>query len=494
MNRETINLAAVLPTVALSVIGVLIMALGPFSKRGRPNRMGLLALLGVIAAAFALVPMMNPVNRGFWYSGLWVVDDYSAFFHATFLLIAGLTALGSMDYLRRQKMDHPEYYALLMFATAGMLTMAASEDLIVIFIGLEALSISTYVLAGFRRTDLKSNESAMKYFLLGSFASAFFLYGIALIFGATGSTNLAGIADGIRLIGEEPSGTSQIALVYLAAALMLIALCFKVAAAPFHVWTPDVYEGAPTPVTAFMSVGPKAAGFAVLLRVFVSAFGYPSLQDRWQAAIGIIAILTMTLGNIVATVQPNIKRMLAYSSIAHAGYVAVGLAAAAKQPDGAVSAALFYLLAYAATNLGAFAIVSVLGRSEDKLTNVSDYAGLARKRPVLAALLSLFLLSLAGVPGTAGFTAKFFIFRAAVDSGLYSLASVGALTTVVSFYFYLYVIVQMYMREPHEDFADVGVPATGALLLAVAAVATVYLGVWPNDVLNWSLEAARSLH
>jgi NADH-quinone oxidoreductase subunit N len=492
MNPATINVQAILPLIVLSVIGIAVMVIPPFIPRSRRDSGLDVTIGGLLVALGATSYLTSPENRGVWYSGMWVVDEFSVFFHVVFLFIATLTALSAADYLKREKMNHPEFYALLIFATAGMVTMAASQDLIVIFIGLEVLSIATYVLAGFRRTDLKSNESALKYFLLGSFASAFFLYGIALIFGATGSTNMSGIAEGIRQIAlAEGNPVGSVSLVYLAAALMLIALCFKVAVAPFHVWTPDVYEGAPTPVTAFMSVGPKAAGFAVLLRILVSAF--PALQGRWQDAILIIAALTMSLGNVVALVQPNVKRMLAYSSIAHAGYVAMALAAAARQPEGAVSAALFYLLAYAATNLGAFAIVAALGRSEDRLTFISDYAGLARNRPVLSALLALFLLSLAGVPGTAGFTAKFFVFRAAVDAQLYSLAIVGALTTVISFYFYLYIIVQMYMREPREDFADVRMPASGRFMLAVAALATIYLGLWPTNVLSWSLEAAKSL-
>jgi len=291
-----------------------------------------------------------------------------------------------------------------------------------IFLGLEILSIATYVLAGLRRTDLKSNESAMKYFLLGSFASAFFLYGTALIFGAAGSTNLNAIHTALN--GPH----IQITLAYLSAALILIALCFKVAVAPFHIWTPDVYEGAPSPVTGFMSVGPKAAGFAVLFRIFLTAF--PTLQTRWVDGIWVIAALTMILGNVIAVAQPNIKRMLAYSSIAHAGYVAVAFATSSVP---GMSAALFYLLAYSVMNLGAFTIITVLSRSEDKLVNISDYAGLGTKRPGLAALLSLFLLSLAGVPGTVGFAGKFFIFRSAVESGLVWLTVIGVITTVVSF-------------------------------------------------------------
>jgi NADH-quinone oxidoreductase subunit N len=364
-------------------------------------------------------------------------------------------------------------------ATAGMLLMAGSNELMMVFIGLEILSIATYVLAGYRRTDLKSNESALKYFLVGSFSSAFFLYGVALIFGATGSTNLLGIADAMN------SSNVQITLVYLGTALIFIALCFKVAVAPFHVWTPDVYEGAPTPVTGFMSTGPKAAGFAVFLRVFLTAF--PAINDRWGGMIWMVAALTMVLGNVIALVQPNIKRMLAYSSIAHAGYIAVAFAAGNGK---GVSAALFYTLAYSVTTLGAFAIITILGRSEDKFVNLSDFAGLGAKRPGMAALLTLFLLSLAGIPGTAGFAGKFFIFRSAVEAGITPLAIIGVVTTVVSFYYYLYVIVQMYMRDPSEDFADAPTTPALNLALAITSVGTIYLGVMPTRILEWTATAA----
>src|SRR5215467_4274178 len=359
------------------------MVAEPFVGTAKKSRLGWLAFAGTVAGMLSLIPMAG--NRGQWYSNLWIVDDYGVFLNFVFLLIAAITILTSIDFLRREDMNHPEFYSLLLFATAGMLMMAGSNELMMVFLGLEILSIATYVMAGFRRTDLKSNESALKYFLLGSFSSAFFLYGIALIFGATGSTNLIGIADVLR------SSEIQASLVYLSAALILIAFCFKVAVAPFHIWTPDVYEGAPTPVTGFMSVGPKAAGFAVLFRVFLTAF--PSIEERWTSAIWMIAALTMILGNVIAMVQPNIKRMLAYSSIAHAGYIAVAFASTSER---AVSAALFYVLAYSLMNLGAFAVVTILSRKEDKLVNVTDYAGLGSKRPGLAAVLSLFLLSLAG--------------------------------------------------------------------------------------------------
>jgi NADH-quinone oxidoreductase subunit N len=477
MNIPEINIFAVLPLVVLSVFGIAIMVLEPFLQKAQRSGLGWLALAGTIVAAISIVPMSR--YGGEHYASLWIVDGYSIFFHALFLFIAAMTTLLSIDYLPRENMNHAEYYALLLFATAGMLVMASSNDLMMLFIGLEILSIATYVLAGFRRTDLRSNESALKYFLLGSFASAFFLYGIAMIFGATGSTDLIDISLAMVLPGL------QIGLVYLSAALILIALCFKVAAAPFHVWTPDVYEGAPTPITAFMSVGPKAAGFAVLFRIFVTAF--PLIQDRWVDVMWVVAALTMIIGNVVALVQPNIKRMLAYSSIAHAGYIAVAFTSA---NTGGGSAALFYTLAYAAMNLGAFAVVTMLGRSEDSKVQLTDFAGLASRRPGLAALLSLFLLSLAGVPGTAGFAGKFFIFRAAVEANLTSLAVIGVLTTVVSFYFYLYVIVQMYMKDPTEDFADAKLTPALTAALVLAAIGTLYLGILPTRVLEWTAGAA----
>jgi NADH-quinone oxidoreductase subunit N len=477
MNFPDVNIAAILPSVVLSIFGIAVMVAEPFVSLSKKSALAWLALAGTVAAMFALIPMSE--NRGQWFSNLWIVDDYNVFLHFVFLVIAAITILMSADYLSRENMNHPEFYALLLFATAGMLMMAGSNELIMVFLGLEILSIATYVMAGFRRTDLKSNESALKYFLLGSFSSAFFLYGVALIFGATGSTNLIVIAESLR------SSQVPTSLVELSAALVLIALCFKVAVAPFHIWTPDVYEGAPTPVTGFMSVGPKAAGFAVLFRVFLTAF--PSIQDRWASAIWLIAALTMILGNVIAVVQPNIKRMLAYSSIAHAGYVAVALAAVSER---GVSAALFYLLAYSLMNLGAFAIVTMLGRKEDKLVNLSDYAGLAVKRPGLAAILSVFLLSLAGVPGTAGFAGKFFIFRAALESRLVWLTIIGVVTTVVSFYYYLYVIVQMYMRDPKDEFSDVSLPASVKLALLVSVAGTLYMGILPTSVLEWTSFAA----
>jgi NADH-quinone oxidoreductase subunit N len=480
MNLPVINIYSILPAIILSVFGIGIMVIDPFLSPGNRPKLGWAALAGTVVAALSIGVMDDHAGR--WYSGLWIVDDFNAYFHFVFLFIGAMTILMSMDFLSRENIHRGEYYALLLFATAGMLVMAGSNELMMIFIGLEILSIATYVLAGFRRHDLRSNESALKYFLLGSFSSAFFLYGVALIFGATGSTNLSVIASAVASPNTQP------ALVYLSAALMLIALCFKVAAAPFHIWAPDVYEGAPTPITGFMSVGPKAAGFAVFFRLFLTAF--PAIQDRWTDVIWIVAALTMVLGNVIAVVQPNIKRMLAYSSIAHAGYIAVAFAATSER---GISAALFYMMAYSVMNLGAFAIVTVLSRSEDKVVQIEDYAGLASRRPGLAALLSLFLLSLAGIPGTAGFAGKFFIFRSAIENGLIGLAVIGVVTTVVSFYYYLYIIVQMYMKEPREDFANLRLAASLSIALAIAAIGTLYLGLLPTQLLDWTTRAAASL-
>ena len=477
MTLPVVNLTSILPAIILALFGIAIMVIDPFVGRGAKLKLGWLGFTGTLAAMLALRPMSG--QPGAWYADIWLVDDYTIFFHVVFLLIAALTILTSIEFLDREHVPTSEFFSLVLFATSGMLLMSGAGELMMIFIGLEILSIATYILAGYRRGDLKSNEASLKYFLLGSFASAFFLYGVALIFGATGSTNLGEIAAAIR------DGIPQIGLVYVSSAMILIALGFKVALAPFHVWTPDVYEGAPTPVTAFMSVGPKAAGFAILLRIFLTAFS--DIQDRWILVIWVGAALTMVIGNVVAVAQTNIKRMLAYSSIAHAGYVAVAFTAGTEL---GVAAAMFYLLAYSVMTLGAFAIVTILSRKEDRLVELSDYAGLAARRPSLAALMSLFLLSLAGIPGTAGFAGKFFIFRAAVDSGLIWLSIIGLVTTVVSFYYYLQVIVQMYMREPNEEFSDLAVAPGLSAALIVTAILTLYLGILPASVLDWATEAA----
>ena len=392
------------------------------------------------------------------------------FIHAIVGFVALLVVLGSPDYLEREDIQHGEYYALVLFATAGMGIMSSAAELMTAFIGLEMSSISTYILAGYRRDAPRSNESAMKYFLLGSFATAFFLYGVALVYGATGTTELTHMT-----LTDLPEART---LFKVGLALMFVGLAFKVAAAPFQLWTPDVYEGAPTPVTALMSAGPKAAAFALLLRILASVSGAASF---WFWALWISAVLTMFVGNLSAVVQTNVKRMLAYSSIAHAGYILVALAAAAATDQMAlgIAAVLYYLAVYALMKLGAFMMVSQLGGEAERHLELDDFYGLASRQPVAAACFSLFLLSLLGLPVTAGFVGKFYIFDSALASHLVWLAVLVALNSVIGSFYYLRVIVVMYMREPHQDWVPARMSWAVTVVLLVAAAGTLYLGLFP---------------
>jgi NADH-quinone oxidoreductase subunit N len=467
----TFDFQQILPDVILSLFGIIILMADPFVSRARKSWLGIIGLFGIAAAGIATLNMTgNDTVTVF--SGMIIVDRFGLFFRLAFLLIAGLTLLASLDYMKKQELNLAEYHALLLFATVGMNFMAASNELIMVFLGLETLSISCYILLGLRRSDPRSNESALKYFLLGSFSSAFFLYGIAMAYGATRTTNLELIAKRVL------EGSANMGLIYLAASLMFVGFAFKVATAPFHVWTPDVYEGAPTPITGFMSVGPKAAGFAILTRVFWVAF--PTVYGEWFTLAWISAVLTMTLGNVVAIAQSNIKRMLAYSSIAHAGYI---LAAFASREDG-IPAVLFYALSYAFMNIGAFTVVALIERENDRKNSIEDYAGIGFKQPLLAACLSTFLLSLAGIPLTAGFAGKFFIFRAAIKSHLIWLAIIGFLNSAVSVYYYLRVIVTMYMKEADADYIPVSIPPSAAFVLCFSALAILQLGIYPNFVIS----------
>jgi NADH-quinone oxidoreductase subunit N len=393
--------------------------------------------------------------------------------------------LAADSYLERENLPFAEFYALLLFATAGMGVLASARELLTAFIGLELSSISSYILAGFRRDSTKSSEASLKYFLLGSFATAFFLYGIALVYGATGTTNLG------RMDDADPSSN----LLKLGLSMILIGIGFKVAAAPFQIWTPDVYEGAPTPVTALFSAGPKAAAFALLLRMFASV---PAATHFWFWAFWVLAALTMFAGNLGALLQTNVKRLLAYSSIAHAGYILVAFAAVtfmANDLNGgatpAYAAVLFYLLSYALVKIGAFTIVSEIGGWGEKNLTLDDYAGLAQRQPVAAAALSLYLLSLLGLPVTAGFFGKFYIFKAAVNSHLIWLAVLMAINSIIGAYYYLRVIVVMYMREGSAEAMAapaVRFPVAVDVVLAVTAIGTVYFGLFPNQVLNFILQ------
>jgi NADH-quinone oxidoreductase subunit N len=473
----TIDYFAVLPQIILAVAGMAILLLEPFTPPERKGRLGQIAVVAAFLAAYVLAFQRIDAPRAL-FGGMLAWDRFGWVFQWLFFVIAGLTALVSLRFNERESMNRGEYYALLLFACCGMSLMAGSTDLILTFLGIEILSVATYVLAGFRRKDLRSNESSLKYFILGSFATAFLLYGIALIYGSTGSTNYSTIRGVIHLQGV-PQITMAAGL-----GLMLVGFGFKLATVPFHAWAPDVYEGAPTPVTAFMVVGPKAAGFAALLRVLLQ--GLPSMREDWTAILWVSAILTMTVGNVVATLQSNIKRMLAYSAIAHAGYVLVGIVADSAAGQRAV---IFYLVAYTAMNLGALSIVLSLSRSGDRAVDLDRYAGLARSQPAVAAALSLFLISLAGIPLTCGFMGKFYLFSAAIQSGYVGLAIVGVLNSAISVYYYFRVIVFMYMKEPGELEAE-KIPLTVQAAVAIAAVGVLWMGIFPGLILNL---ASRSI-
>jgi len=477
----TLNFLALAPSVIVIATALLILLfdLAVTDKRV----LGYLGLVGVVTAAGVSLGMAGRAPLAF--QTMAVSDGYSLIFNLVFLATAALSLLIAIDYLGRNDLQRGEYYALLLFATSGMMLMAAATDLIVVFLGLEIMSVALYILVGFNRRQLASAEAAMKYFILGAFASAFFLYGAALTYGATGSTNLNQI--GVWLSGSGiPQSADLMALVGLG--LLLVGFAFKVAAVPFQWWTPDVYQGAPTSVTAFMSVGAKGAGFAALMRVLQFAFGGVTYTADWVVAIAALAALTMTVGNVAALAQKDVKRMLAYSSIAHAGYILVGVAAA---NDAGVRGVLFYLLAYTFMNVGAFAVACVVERRGAFSTALTEYAGLSQREPFLAAAMAIFMLSLTGVPPLVGFWGKLFVFRAAVQSGLSWLAIVGVINSAVSAFYYLGVVVQMYMRSPADYAVDEGrgpVPvnleAAIGMAVLLAMLVTVVLGLWPGPIAN----------
>ena len=467
----------VLPEIILSIFGMLVMVLEPvFDERRSQKSLGAIALVGSLAAIAASIYQSQYAGFAFW--NMVRVDSFSVFFHVLVTIIGAVVILSSYEYMAVQRIRAGEYYGLILFGLVGMCLMSSAVELVLIFISLEISSISTYILAGFRRREASSAESSLKYFLLGSFATAFFLYGVALMFGATGSTNIDKISQALQS-NEVPT------LAYLAIALMFVGLGFKVASAPFHIWTPDVYEGAPAPIVGLMSTAPKAAAFAVLLRILFEANAPGRFWLIWVSAA-----LSMTLGNVGALVQNNIKRLLAYSSIAHAGYLLVAFAAA---PQVGISAAMFYAASYAAMNVGAFAVVSHLANYGEKYVTLDDYAGLARRSPLLAATLTIFLLSLIGIPITGGFFAKFYVFSAALRSNLVGLTIIGVINSAIGAYYYLRIIVMMYMREARTEVPVMKVPAGIAAALVITVAATIYLGVLPGRVLDYAIHSADGL-
>jgi NADH-quinone oxidoreductase subunit N len=471
----------ILPELVLSIFGILVMILEPLVDEEKTQKtLGLIAFVGSVAALISTWFMAQ--SPGLAFSNIVRVDSFSVFFTFLVIAIAAVVILSSFEYMAVQRIRAGEYYALILFGVVGMVLMASAVELVMIFIGLEISSISTYILAGFRRNEASSSESSLKYFLLGSFATAFFLYGVALMFGATGSTNIDVISQKLR------SGPVEV-LVYLAMAMMFVGLGFKVAIAPFHIWTPDVYEGAPAPVVGFMSTAPKAAAFAVLLRVVFAINAPGRFWFLWVAAA-----LSMTLGNVGALVQTNVKRLLAYSSIAHAGYLLVAFAM--TTPDNSltgISAAMFYTASYAAMNVGAFAVVSHFASAGERYVNLEDYEGLGRSSPLLAATLTIFLLSLIGIPMTAGFFAKFYVFSAALRANLVWLTLIGVANSAVGAYYYLRIIVMMYMREPRKEVPVAPISLGLAVALAVCIFATLYLGILPNRVLQVTQHSASDL-
>src|SRR6202166_1518427 len=477
------DLYRIAPEIVLCGFGMLVMLLAPIVPKTRHGVMAGISLVGAaLAIAATFYPAMYP---GLAYSGLFRADSFSLFVHWIVCGAAFLVILGSIGYLKRDDLDAGEFCALILFATAGMGVMAGAHELLTAFIGLEMSSISSYILASYRRDAPRSNEAAMKYFLLGSFATAFFLYGIALSFGATGSTHL----DLMTPLANE----SAHSLLKIGLGLIFIGLAFKVAAAPFQLWTPDVYEGAPAPVTALLSTGPKAAAFALALRILASVDAAPPL---WFWTLWVAAALSMFAGNLSAIVQTSVKRMLAYSSIAHAGYILVALTAGAvtDHMEAGIAAALFYLVSYAMVKLGAFLIGAQLGGAGERHVEIEDLNGLARPQPAMAACLSLFLLSLLGLPVAAGFLGKFYVFNAALDSNLVWLAVLMALNSVIGSYYYLRVIVSMYMREPKREIAAEPVPWTLSVVLWISAIGTIYAGLFPTRIIDFAAKAALNLH
>jgi NADH-quinone oxidoreductase subunit N len=490
MSGQLVNLYRLAPEVHLCVAGIIIMIADPFVSVKRKRWLGWIALAGALFALLAVHRAYD--SRGMAYDNLISTDLFSVFVHAIIIVAAALAILGSIDYLEGEGIQRGEYYALVLFAVAGMGILAGANELVTAFVGLEMSSIASYVLVGFRRRSPSSNEASLKYFLLGSFATAFFLYGIAMVYGVTGTTHIDAVRDALEAeLAATGPGSHVPALAILGLGLIFVGLGFKVVISPFQIYAPDVYEGGPTPVTALLASAPKAATFALMVRIFFVAFG--SASHVWFWVIWVSAVLTMFIGNLGALMQSNVKRMLAYSSIAHAGYILVAFAAGTAVGAAAV---LFYLAAYVLMKVGAFLIVTHLGQRDEKRLSLVDYSGLAQKQPVIAATFSLFLLSLLGLPATGGFLGKFFAFQAALDvreRWLVVLVVIAAINSIIGSYYYLRVIITMYFQAPSVDYTPSRVAPALGVALFVAAVGTLWLGILPAHVLDFAQAAAESL-
>jgi NADH-quinone oxidoreductase subunit N len=465
-----IDLISLAPVLVLTVFGMMALVTDLFIGKNK-SILVFISLIGLLMAAISSFAKFNlPV---FSFNGAYIVDHLSVFFTLIFCISSALAILISVDFNKREGITVGEYYSLILFCTAGMVLLASSTDMIMIFLGIEIISISLYILAGIQRKNKNSNEAALKYFLLGAFATGFLLYGMTLIYGSTGSTKLALIA---KVISDGEIISEQLLL--MGVVLLIIGFGFKVAAVPFHMWAPDVYQGAPTPVTAFMAVGPKAASLAAFYRIMSETM--PEISYSWEILLCVISVLSMFIGNLGAIMQTNIKRLLAFSSVAHVGYLMIAIIAKNSLSS---SSLMFYMLTYAFMVFGAFGIVILLGRKGEENLELENYSGLAYKHPIIAITMTIFLLSLGGLPPLAGFVAKFYIFSAALKEGFLFLVIIAVLNSAISFYYYLKVIVFMYMKEPIKEFHITLTPMT-IIVIAIAAFGTIQLGIYPDPIIT----------
>lgn len=473
MDFDVINILGSIPEIIVLFSACIFLIVDLFLRKGQKHIIAYLSLVVVLIAVGETWRLAG--SSIFIFDRLFVVDGFATFFKMVFYLSTVLAILLSINYIKVEGIEHGEYYCLMLFALGGMMIMASGADLLSIYVGLELMALSVYVLVGFMRHNLRSNEAAMKYIILGALSSGILLYGISLVYGLTGTTQLSDLASIVN------SGEAVDSALILAVIFLLTGFAFKVAAVPFHMWAPDAYEGAPTSITAFMSVGPKAASFAVILRVFLEAF--PSIYPTWVVLIAIISVLTMALGSFTALVQTNIKRMLAYSSIAHAGYALLGLVSGGS--DG-IASVMLYMLIYTFMNMGIFGAVIMMRKEEFVGEEIEDYTGLSKNHKGVAFLMLIFLFSLAGIPPTAGFFAKFYIFMALIGKGFVTLAIIAVLFSAVAAYFYIRIVMLIYMKEPTHKF-DLAFTPTARIALAVAAIGTIIIGVLPS----WFLDLAQ---